>query len=79
MAERLPVAILSGFLGAGKTRLLHHALAHREGMAACRTASPSGDGGAPFARVTPRMAWMRACFPSPFWAPASPGSPPLRP
>jgi G3E family GTPase len=29
---RLPVTVLSGFLGAGKTRLLNHVLASREGL-----------------------------------------------
>ncbi len=31
-ARRLPVTVLSGFLGAGKTSLLNHVLANREGM-----------------------------------------------
>ncbi len=31
MHERLPVTVLSGFLGAGKTSLLNHVLANREG------------------------------------------------
>ena len=31
MKERLPVTVLSGFLGAGKTALLNHVLANREG------------------------------------------------
>jgi len=29
---RLPVTVLSGFLGAGKTTVLNHVLANREGM-----------------------------------------------
>jgi G3E family GTPase len=31
MAERLPVTVLSGFLGTGKTTLLNHILKNREG------------------------------------------------
>ena len=31
MKERLPVTVLSGFLGAGKFTLLNHVLANREG------------------------------------------------
>jgi len=31
-AERLPVTVLSGFLGAGKTSLLNHVLRNREGL-----------------------------------------------
>ena len=29
--EKLPVTVLSGFLGAGKTKLLNHVLNNREG------------------------------------------------
>jgi G3E family GTPase len=29
---RLPVTVLSGFLGAGKTSLLNHVLANRDGL-----------------------------------------------
>ncbi|AVT37013.1 GTP-binding protein [Plantactinospora sp. BB1] len=32
MTARLPVTVLSGFLGAGKTSLLNHVLANREGL-----------------------------------------------
>ncbi|MFD6680039.1 GTP-binding protein [Micromonospora parva] len=32
MTEQLPVTVLSGFLGAGKTSLLNHVLANREGL-----------------------------------------------
>jgi len=32
MAKKLPVTVLSGFLGVGKTTLLNHILANREGM-----------------------------------------------
>ncbi|WP_421361316.1 GTP-binding protein [Agrobacterium rosae] len=32
MAETLPVTVLSGFLGAGKTKLLNHILANRDGL-----------------------------------------------
>lgn len=31
MDSRLPVTVLSGFLGAGKTALLNHVLSNREG------------------------------------------------
>ncbi|MEU3458023.1 GTP-binding protein [Micromonospora sp. NPDC006766] len=32
MTDRLPVTVLSGFLGAGKTSLLNHVLANRDGL-----------------------------------------------
>lgn len=32
MSDRLPVTVLSGFLGAGKTSLLNHVLANRDGL-----------------------------------------------
>ena len=32
MKNRLPVTVLSGFLGAGKTTMLNHILANRQGM-----------------------------------------------
>ncbi|SCF22097.1 CobW/HypB/UreG, nucleotide-binding domain, partial [Micromonospora haikouensis] len=32
MTARLPVTVLSGFLGAGKTSLLNHVLANRDGL-----------------------------------------------
>ena len=31
LAKRLPVTVLSGFLGAGKTTMLNHILQNREG------------------------------------------------
>ena len=31
-SEKLPVTILSGFLGAGKTTLMNHVLSNREGL-----------------------------------------------
>lgn len=31
MSARVPVTVLSGFLGAGRTTLLNHVLANREG------------------------------------------------
>ena len=34
----VPMTILSGFLGTGKTTLLNHLLNNREGMRACRFA-----------------------------------------
>jgi adenylate kinase len=32
MADKLPVTVLSGFLGAGKTTVLNHVLKNREGL-----------------------------------------------
>ncbi|MYI98117.1 MAG: GTP-binding protein, partial [Gemmatimonadetes bacterium] len=32
LSERLPVTVLSGFLGAGKTSLLNNVLNNREGL-----------------------------------------------
>jgi len=32
MTQRLPATVLSGFLGAGKTALLNHVLANRQGQ-----------------------------------------------
>lgn len=32
MSDRLPVTVLSGILGAGKTSLLNHVLANRDGL-----------------------------------------------
>ena len=32
--DRLPVTVLSGFLGAGKTTVLNHLLSHRGGLRA---------------------------------------------
>ena len=34
-APLLPVTVLSGFLGAGKTALLNHILGNREGRRGC--------------------------------------------
>jgi len=31
-SSRLPVTVLSGFIGAGKTTLFNHILAHRDGL-----------------------------------------------
>ncbi|MCA9188333.1 MAG: GTP-binding protein, partial [Planctomycetales bacterium] len=31
MSSKLPVTVLSGFLGAGKTTVLNHVLANRQG------------------------------------------------